>query len=299
LDHAVDVVLGTDQVDLVNIHKLASQLDPPAEIRIAPNGLTTLVAEADLAIGAAGVSALERCCLGLPSIVVTIAENQCMLAAELARRGAVANIGSLREVTTQRIVDALHALAASTPRRCAMSKAAMRITDGLGSSRIALDCQPAPIANDGGTVRLRPASLADATPMLEWQSMPGIRSYSRNPKAPEPQEHQQWLKRKLEDPNCIFNIVLHRDRPTGVMRFDQLGENLYEISILIAAEAQNLGVGQAALELGKLLLPNAAIRAVISARNVASIRMFERAGYRRVDDAWVFTPRIHEPSRDD
>ena len=40
-----------------------------------PN-LAKLMVNSDIAIGAGGVTTLERMCVGLPSIVISIAENQ-------------------------------------------------------------------------------------------------------------------------------------------------------------------------------------------------------------------------------
>jgi UDP-2,4-diacetamido-2,4,6-trideoxy-beta-L-altropyranose hydrolase len=292
---AVDIVVGRESADFSRIRRLAADLEPPPEIHIAVDDMASLMDRADIAIGAGGVTALERCCLGLPSIVVTIAENQRMLAAELSRRGAVLHLGSIAEVTVQTLAGALRSLVADVSRRRAMSEVSTRVTDGLGASRVRVACYPAPVAKDRGRVGLRPATIADSALMLAWQSAPGIRAYSRDPKVPKPTQHGQWLHGKLADPNCIFNIVLHGDRPVGVLRFDRQAENLYEISILITAEAQNLGIGRAALELGKRLLPNSTIRAEIQPSNIASIRIFERAGYRRTDDAWMLAPGTLTP----
>ena len=60
------------------------------------NGLPTLaplMARADLAIGASGASSWERLCLGLPAIVLTMAENQRAIAEELNRRKLVRWLG--------------------------------------------------------------------------------------------------------------------------------------------------------------------------------------------------------------
>ena len=42
--------------------------------------MAELISKCDLAIGAAGTTAWERCCLGLPSIIITIADNQTAVA---------------------------------------------------------------------------------------------------------------------------------------------------------------------------------------------------------------------------
>jgi spore coat polysaccharide biosynthesis predicted glycosyltransferase SpsG len=45
-------------------------------VRVNVSDMAALMADADLAIGAVGTSALERIALGLPSICVPIAQNQ-------------------------------------------------------------------------------------------------------------------------------------------------------------------------------------------------------------------------------
>src|SRR6185437_9358790 len=141
-------------------------------------------------------------------------------------------------------------------------------------------------------VALRPASLADAELMLTWQSAPGIRAFSNNPDAPDAAYQEKWLTEKLNDPDCIFNIILHRGEPAGVLRFDRSSaSNSYEVSILIEKARHGIGIGRTALELGKRLLPLSELRAVVRSDNFASARMFKRAGYTRVDQrTWILKP---------
>ena len=72
---SVDLVVGAN-----NPHRptLSAQAEARGNTRLHPPRphLADLMAEADLAIGAGGTTTWERCCLGLPSLVVSIAENQ-------------------------------------------------------------------------------------------------------------------------------------------------------------------------------------------------------------------------------
>ncbi len=188
------------------------------------------------------------------------------------------------------IADAVVRVASDPALRREMRAAALAIADGLGVARVRAACSPAPLAKDGRPVQLRLATMADEALMLKWQSTPGIRAYSRNPEAPEPAEHARWMQNKLADPCCIFHVILHGGRSVGVLRLDRQADGAYEISILVAAEAHGKNIGGAALELAKRLLPDAVIRAVIHADNAASIRMFERAGYRRAGKDWMLAP---------
>ena len=69
--------------------------------------LAPLMAKADLAIGAAGTTSWERLCLGLPALVVTLAENQRPIADGLHRQGLVRWLGHKDEVTEQSLRRAL------------------------------------------------------------------------------------------------------------------------------------------------------------------------------------------------
>jgi RimJ/RimL family protein N-acetyltransferase len=171
-----------------------------------------------------------------------------------------------------------------------MRAAAIKITDGLGAARVRAACYPALVAKDGRPVQLRPATMADSSLMLAWQSAPGVRAHSRNPQPPKPAEHTQWLQNKLADPRCIFHVVLHDGHPVGVLRLDRQPSGAYEISILIAAEAHNRNIGGTALQLVKRLVPDAVVHAAIHPENIASIHMFERAGYFRAGAEWTLTP---------
>ncbi len=57
------------------------------------SNMAGLMAEADLVIGAGGSSHWERCCLGLPAIVLTTAANQVEITEAVAERGACVYLG--------------------------------------------------------------------------------------------------------------------------------------------------------------------------------------------------------------
>ena len=92
---ALDVVLGRGAPHLDAVRRRLSQL-PAWSIHVdaSASSMARLMASADLAIGAAGTSSWERCCLGLPSVVVVAADNQAKIAAELAAAGACEVVGA-------------------------------------------------------------------------------------------------------------------------------------------------------------------------------------------------------------
>lgn len=82
--YEIDIVLGQKSQE---IEGYARTLALNIYIHINPSNLAELMANADLAIGAAGSSSWERCCLGLPTLLFVLAENQRTIAYELEKAG--------------------------------------------------------------------------------------------------------------------------------------------------------------------------------------------------------------------
>ena len=288
----IDIVIGGAAPHLAALKAKVAALGGGAALHVDVDDVAALMRGADLALGAGGVGALERCALGLPSAILTVADNQHDNAHALAASGAAVYWGDVGSRTVDEVAAALKRLAGDQAARAAMSEAAAAMVDGLGAPRARMSCEAPPRAKDGRVIGLRQATFADSAAMFAWQSAPGVRAHARNPAAPKPGEHERWLKAKLADPDCVFNIVLYGDEPAGILRFDRLpARQASEISILIAAERQGLGIGGAALALGKRLLPKERIVAAIHAENRASIRMFEAAGYRAASAGeWILEP---------
>jgi UDP-2,4-diacetamido-2,4,6-trideoxy-beta-L-altropyranose hydrolase len=99
--------------------------------------MAQLMLEADLAIGAGGSSTWERCCLGLPSLVITVAGNQEALTEAAASAGVVRWLGPSSAVGPGHIRDAVLTLGRNPAEMHQMSARAMGLVDGRGAERIA------------------------------------------------------------------------------------------------------------------------------------------------------------------
>ena len=234
-----------------------------------------------LAIGAAGVSALERCAIGVPSLVVVAAENQRLAATSIAKLGAA-------EVLSEPTADTMTARLCSldADRIEAMARAASTVCDGRGARRTAMVLAPE-AAGDGAAVRLRPATQDDAALMLGWQKAPETRRHAFTPAIPSEAEHCAWLERKLADPDCLLNVVLHGEREAGVLRLDRASGDRFEVSIYLAPGKHRLGIGRAALALARRLVRDVALIARIKPENRASLALFASAGYVAQGDVYV------------
>lgn len=132
----VDVVIGRASPWQEAVVDLAQSLPYPVRIHEESANIAAVMAAADMAVGAGGGTALERCCLGLPSIVIVIAANQAANTAALAEAGAIESLGPAEGLTAKDMAAAVQALCADGGRRSAMSAAAAALCDGLGTERV-------------------------------------------------------------------------------------------------------------------------------------------------------------------
>ncbi|MBO9469659.1 UDP-2,4-diacetamido-2,4,6-trideoxy-beta-L-altropyranose hydrolase [Endozoicomonas sp. G2_2] len=130
----IDVVMGRNAPWLEKVLLQANAMPWPTRVRVDTPDMARYMAEADLAIGAAGSTAWERCSAGLPSLIVLVAENQREGACALENSGAASVVGGIADITLK-LPQMLEKLTAPETLS-AMSKASSSITDGLGTARV-------------------------------------------------------------------------------------------------------------------------------------------------------------------
>lgn len=106
VDLAVDVVIGRQCLHSKEIEGLVAKRLNTTLYHSLPS-LAGLIARADLALGAGGANTWERACLGLPSIVIALAENQLPFTEALNELGCVHFLGQGLSVTHEKIKSAL------------------------------------------------------------------------------------------------------------------------------------------------------------------------------------------------
>ena len=134
-DCKITVVLGTTAPGLSEVQQQAKSMPFSTSVVAGVENMAQLMADSDLAIGAAGVSSLERCCLGLPSLILSLAENQTAMAAGLASTGA-ARLVDFNDESIWHIADVITEICSSAHDLSQMSRAASRIVNGEGLRNI-------------------------------------------------------------------------------------------------------------------------------------------------------------------
>lgn len=131
-DCCIVVVMGATALWLDTIKQQAETMPWPTEVKVGVNNMAQLMADSDLAIGAAGSTSWERCCLGLPTIMVVLAVNQENIAANLATSGAAVTLYA--ESLATDLVQIISNMDNTTLKT--MSNKAELVCDGQGVQRI-------------------------------------------------------------------------------------------------------------------------------------------------------------------
>lgn len=99
--------------------------------------IARVMSEADAAVIAGGTTTFETAAMGLPSLIVQIAENQKVNAVAWQQHNVGVDLGPLKGLTHDRLREELNALRTDPSRLQAMSEAGQKLVDGSGAKRVA------------------------------------------------------------------------------------------------------------------------------------------------------------------
>jgi UDP-2,4-diacetamido-2,4,6-trideoxy-beta-L-altropyranose hydrolase len=135
-DTRITVVMGRSAPALQRVRDLAATLPWQTEVVIDVSDMPHLMADADLAVGAAGMTTWERCCLGLPTIIMETAANQSAIARNVIAAGAALDPGPLHAAEFAETLRTSLEMAMSPACLAGLSGKAAAICDGLGTQRV-------------------------------------------------------------------------------------------------------------------------------------------------------------------
>lgn len=280
-DAEIDIVLRGNAPHVKRIAQ-AIRSDTRAHLHIDTLVMAKLMAAADLAVGAGGTTTWERACLGLPTIVTAIADNQRDNVRALAEAGAALSV-PIGDGYAERLAHAVSSLKADPHRLASMSKAAGKLVDGRGAERLAtILLRP--------RVTMRAATALDCESIWRWRNTDFVLYGSKTPDPVSWPAHRAWFEAALKDPDRHVLIGEADGEPVGVLRFDMV-EDEATASVYLTAQGRGRGIGPELLIQGQIWLRSNAphvvrIKADIRSTNEASIEAFKAARYRRTGDSY-------------
>lgn len=272
----VDVVIGHGFIRKAEVTEQASAR-PNTHIHGPRPHLADLMAKADLAVGAGGGTTWERLCMGLPSLVLSIAENQIPACEALAFSGLIRYLGGAHDLDVTAIESALIESLAVAGQLRALATGNQTLVDGRGVNRVAEAINPTPSAH----LTLRPANANDALTYFVWVNDPVVRSSAINSAPINMANHLEWFDRRLSDVNTHLYVLEARGLPVGQIRFERHGEEAtidYSLDVLVRGRgwaSQLLKLGIEALNSSRPTILNATVKP----ENTASAVTFIRFGF--------------------
>jgi UDP-2,4-diacetamido-2,4,6-trideoxy-beta-L-altropyranose hydrolase len=235
-----------------------------------------LMAAADVAITGAGTTLWEMCCLGLPSLLLVLAENQEGVAFAADKMGAACTLGPSSEVSASAIAGKLAELLNSSEKRTNQSEKGRNLVDGRGAERVAA------FLSD---LELRRTLESDCQAFWEWANDAEARAASFRCKAISWEDHKNWFRGKLVDPKAILYTATNRDGlPVGEVRYQIEGKRAL-LSINLSARFRNRGLGGKILAVATEKLFQEceveSIDAYVKPMNEVSLKLFAGAGFSR------------------
>lgn len=276
LEH-VDVVVGSNFPHLKDLQAKCSQHSGLVSLHVGINNMAELMKTADLAIGAAGGSAWERCALGLPCIVIVIADNQLSGALALESSGAAFVIERSGLIPQQLPALLLKCRASSVLTE--LSIKAKSLVDALGVERVVQA-----ITKQG---LLRLMQTHDLQEVLEWRNHPLVRQQMFNQHIISFEEHKRWFVRAKTNSNKKLLVYQIAGQLQGFVQFDIEADSECATWGFYKNPRAAAGVGgllcQAALNYAFKSMLLKAVKASVLTSNLVSIRFHRRLGFIETD----------------
>lgn len=138
---ALDALGALDDSDIEAIVLGTREVHPRSSARIRAAGIVSNMVEllswADIALAASGSVSWELAYAGLPSISMTLADNQRAVGKSLTDAGISVGLGELDTLSPEIVARALSSLLADHQLRRKMSERGQELVDGHGAGRVA------------------------------------------------------------------------------------------------------------------------------------------------------------------
>jgi len=129
-DIEIIVVMGGTAPHLNAVKEQANRMSFKTDVVVNVSNMAEIISNSDLGIGAAGATTWERCCLGLPSIMFVLAQNQRKIASLVAEEGAAIIVDKVD-------MDNLYlSICLAENQLASLTSRASNISDGQGVGRV-------------------------------------------------------------------------------------------------------------------------------------------------------------------
>ena len=277
------IIMGATAPHLASVQRYAATAPYPSQVIANAPNMAELMTQATWAIGAAGSTSWERCALGVPTLLLTIADNQRPIAAQLQSAGAAIALEASQIPSPAFQTTIAHLMQPENQQR--ISQAAAQLCDAHGAERVAQHI--AQLATHP-QAQLRPATAADCHLIHTWRNHPSIRRMMFNPDPIPLPQHQTWFAAQLINPNFKMYIYTLGNTPQGYGSLKRIAPNEYEWGFYLAPSCPcgngsilcNLLLQRAFGDLGATIVHGQALR-----HNTASIALHRKLNFKQPENS--------------
>jgi UDP-2,4-diacetamido-2,4,6-trideoxy-beta-L-altropyranose hydrolase len=279
---AVDIVIGKQNPNRKELDKLVAVRDRTT-LHVQIQNIAELMGRADLAVGAGGSTTWERLCLGLPTIVIAVAENQISPSKSLHQEGIVSLIGDQKNIHVDDIRKSLSEMIRDETGLKALSKKAAAMVNGEGARKVA---QFLTDEIDSGTLIMRKATVEDCTLYWHWANDPDVRQSAFHREPITWDHHQKWFQKMLNQTDVDMFVMDSPFGPVGQLRLE--GSTAGKIiSYSLGRQFRGRGLGMELIK--KAMLESAKSKSVligeVKKSNTASVKTFQKLGFQGNEDS--------------
>lgn len=264
---SIKILVGKDYPYNFDLKNQVINLGLQTQLIENPTNVAREISECRIAIGAGGVSLLERSALGIPSIIYAVADNQKHICAEYERQklGSVIRKGeSDEDVKLASIIEATldpQMLSDGSDRN-------RNFVDARGTDRVV-----ARLLKEFELLSEVEATIEDAKFVYECRYEKTDTSLYVNSNIPTYECHMNWFSKNLVRKDCMHIIFQCGLARIGYIRLDR-EKNFYDVSIYVHTKYR--GRGFAEIMLNKIIarVGTQKLQASVHVKNEASLKVF-------------------------
>lgn len=279
------VVMGASAPHIDSVRTFAEKMPFPCQVIVQAENMAELMAQADWAIGAAGSTSWERCCMGLPSILLILAENQRTIAEQLQSLGAAYAFDVAQIDSPEWLLCLRHFRQPENWQQ--MAAIAQNFCDGKGARRVVN--QLIDISQQNDLIHIRPAQADDVRRVFAWRNHADIRRFMFQQDELIWENHAAWFARQLDNSDFKMLIYIVNHYPQGYISFKKIPNqsDIWEWGFYTAPDCprgHGTRMGRLALAWAFAELGVRGVRGAVLAHNGASLRLHEKLGFFRLPE---------------
>ena len=270
----INVVLGGAYLDK-EIFTIANTTQKVTIFQnISADEIAKVMSNSNIGIVPASTILYELCCVKMPVLSGYYIENQKNIYKEFVAKKIIFDGNDFRDYKIEDFKDKLSNIITEKSYTSYL-KNQSSIIDGKSKARLL------GLINQFN-ISFKKASEKDLITVFDWSNDNLVRKNSFNSAPILFQDHEQWYSKKIKDKSTLFFIVLINQESAGLIRFE-IGAKKTTIGILVDKKfrgqkmASAILIKSAELYFANYKLP---IFAYIKKDNLASVKSFQRAGYK-------------------